>query len=192
MKFLRLVRVRMLAVLFAVLLVACGKKDNSIMYKEIKSVDKMVFASMAISKTAVMKDPHIFLLGDRVAVYSYNTYLQAYINLADLKPDDLVFDDKNHTVTLTLPPVRTELVGRDMQMRKIYENISPLRSQITSEERAQIKEKANRSLISEVVNNPEFRRQVTEAAQSKARAYFEYLLEQDGYTPTILFKTDKL
>lgn len=192
MKFLRLVRVCMLAVLFAVLLAACGKKDNSIVYKEIKSVDKMVFASMAISKTAVMKDPHIFLLGDRVAVYSYNTYLQAYINLADLKPDDLVFDDKNHTVTLTLPPVRTELVGRDMQMRKIYENISPLRSQITSEERAQIKEKANRSLISEVANNPEFRRQVTEAAQSKARAYFEYLLEQDGYTPTVLFKTDKL
>lgn len=182
----------MLAVLFAVLLAACGKKDNSIVYKEIKSVDKMVFASMAISKTAVMKDPHIFLLGDRVAVYSYNTYLQAYINLTDLKPDDLVFDDKNHTVTLTLPPVRTELVGRDMQMRKIYENISPLRSQLTSEERAQIKEKANRSLISEVANNPEFRRQVTEAAQSKARAYFEYLLEQDGYTPTVLFKTDKL
>lgn len=172
----------------ATVMVACNKTDHNVFYQEIKSADKMVFASMAITKTAVMDDAKYDFLGDRVAVYSYNSYMQAFINLTDLLPSDIVFDDKNHTVTVTLPAVQTELTGRDMQMRKVYENIGLLRADLDSQERAQMKEKANQDLNREVVNNPAFRQQLTDAAKRKARAYFEAMFESTGYTPTINFK----
>ena len=76
-----------------------------------------------------------------------------------------------------------------MEMKKEYENIGLLRSDLTARERAEIKEKANASFKAEVADNPVFRQQLIEAATRKARQYFETLLEADGYTPTVEFKS---
>ena len=73
-------------------------------------------------------------------------------------------------------------------MRREYENIGLLRSDLDSRERAEIKEKANASFRKEVEENPEFRRQLTETARRKARRYFETLFEANGYTAVIDFK----
>lgn len=176
--------------LAAIALSACSKPDSNALYQELKSTDKLVFASMAISKTATMESPEIILLGKRVAVYSYNTYMQAYIDLSQLQPSDIVYNDDNHTVQISLPAVQTELAGRDMQMHRVYENVGLLRPDLDSKERAQIKEKANASLQREVATNPAFRNHLIDAAQRKARQYFESLVEPTGYTPVITFKTD--
>lgn len=170
----------------ALMACACSKTDNTGLYQEIKSADKMVFATMAITKTATMDDNAWY--GKRIAVYSYDSYMQAYIDLSALQIDDLVFDEDAKTVKVTLPPVVTEVTGRDMQMRKEYENIAPLRSDLDSKERAQIKEKANASFNKEVAQNPAFIKQLTDAAQRKARSYFEALFEANGYTASIDFK----
>ena len=45
------------------LLSSCGKTDNTALYQEIKSVDKMVFASMAITKTAKMESSDWYTMG---------------------------------------------------------------------------------------------------------------------------------
>ena len=52
----------------AMLLSSCAKNDNKELYQEIKSVDKMVFASMAITKTAKMESSDWYTMGKRIAV----------------------------------------------------------------------------------------------------------------------------
>lgn len=175
-----------LAICSSLLIASCSKPDNSELYQEIKSVDKMFFASMAITKTAKMDRSHLF--GKRIAVYSYDSYMRAYVDLSALQMDDLVFDEDAKTVKVTLPPVMTEITGRDMEMRKEYDNIGWSRDSLDSKERAEIKEVANASFMAEVEENPMFKEQLTEAAKRKARKYFETIFEANGYTASIDFK----
>lgn len=170
------------------LLSSCAKTDNTSLYQEIKSVDKMVFASMAITKTAKMESSDWYTAGKRIAVYSYDTYMRAYVDLSALQMDDLVFDEYKKTVKVMLPPVKIEVTGRDMEMRKEYDNIGILRSELDSKERAEIKEKANASFKIEIEENPRFKEQLTEAAKRKARKYFETIFETNGYKASIDFK----
>lgn len=150
----------------------------------------MVFASMAVTKTAKMESSKWYTVGKRVAVYSYDSYLDAYIDLSSLQPDDLVFDDTNRSVSITLPPVKVEVTGRDMALRKEYDDIGLLRDSLDSKERAAIKEQANASFRKEVENNASFRRQLTESAERKARDFFESLFASQGYTATVTFKPE--
>lgn len=167
---------------------SCNKTDNAGLYQEMKSVDKIVFASMAITKTAIMESSDWYTIGKRIAAYSYDTYMHAYVDLSALQMDDLVFDEDAKTVKVTLPPVMTEITGRDMEMRKEYENIGLMRSDLDSKERAEIKEKANASFKTEVEENRMFKQQLTDAAKRKARKYFETIFEANGYTASIDFK----
>lgn len=180
----------MICVVAAMLVSSCHKPAPvPDFYHELKSVDKMVFASMAINKVAKLETSDWYTAGKRIAVYSYDSYMQAYIDLSRLQADDIVFDQESKTVKVTLPPVMTEITGRDMEMKKEYENIGLLRSDLTAKERAEIKEKANASFKAEVEDNPVFRQQLIEAATRKARQYFETLLEADGYTATVNFRS---
>ena len=157
-------------------------------YQELKSVDKMVFSNMAVTKTAKLTDDDWYKVGNRGAVYSYDSYLRAYIDLSELQIDDIVVDEDAKTVKIVLPPIKTEVIGRDMDMRKEYDNVGTFRKAITAQERAQIKELANKSFKNEVEENPEFRQQLKDAAQKKARMYFGAIFEREGYTPSIDFK----
>lgn len=176
------------------ILAGCQKKNdestrlrNEIL-TEVRSAEKMVFASMSITKTAKMEDEQWYKPGKRIAVYSYDSYLRAYIDLSVLAADDFAFDDAARTVHVTLPAVQTEVTGRDMEMRKEYDNIGFLRDSLDSKERAAIKESANASFRKEVEQNPAFRKQLKETAERKARAYFEALFSSYGYTASVTFK----
>ncbi len=182
--------------LLAVVICGCAKPDpkpdprilQTQLYQELKSVDKLAFASMSITKTAKLEDSEWYKVGKRIAVYSYDSHMRAYVDLSELRPEDVVFDDETKTVTLTLPPIKTEVTGRDMEMRKEYENIGLLRSEIDSKERAAMKEQANTSFRKEIEENPEFRNRLRETAERKARGYFENLLKDNGFTATIDFR----
>lgn len=157
-------------------------------YEEIKSTNKMVFASMSITKTVKSERDDWYKIGKRIAVYSYNTYLRAFINLADLQEDDVEVNEKDKTVHILLPPVRVELDGRDVEMHKEYENIGLLRTELDSRERAVMKEEANTSLKRELARNPKYKKELTEAAESKARSFFQNLLKNKGYSVTVDFR----
>lgn len=174
--------------LAAAIMSSCARTDTKGLYQEIKSVDKMVFASMAITKTAKMESSDWYTIGKRIAVYSYDSYMRAFVDLSALQMDDLIFDEDAKTVKVMLPPVTTEITGRDMELRKEYDNIGVLRSDLDSKERAEIKEIANASFKAEVEENPMFRQQLIEAAKRKARKYFETIFEANGYTASIDFK----
>lgn len=162
---------------------------QSEMYKEVKSTDKMVFASMAVTKTVKTDRTDWYKVGKRIAVYSYDSYLRAYIDLSQLQPEDIVFDDKTKTVSLMLPPVQTEVTGRDMGMKKVYENIGMFRTNVDSRERAEMKEKANASFMREVEKNPEFKKRLKEEAERKARSYFTAIFDSYGYASDISFRS---
>ncbi len=170
------------------LLWSCSKPDHAELYQEIKSADKMVFASMAITKTAKLESKRWYTVGKRIAVYSYDSYMRAYVDLSELQEEDIVFDEKNKKVKVTLPPVKIEVSGRDMDMRKEYDNIGLFRDSLDAKERAAIKEIANKSFNKEIVKNAVFREQLTESAKRKARTYFETIFKGNGYEPIIDFK----
>lgn len=190
----------------ALMLGACAKTPDrsETFYTELRSVDKLVLASMTITKMATIDDMTLaeakglkqtadallsaVKIGDRVAAYSYDTYLRAYVDMSALTPEDITVDEQAHRVTINLPAVKTEFAGRDMGMREDHYRITGLRSDIDARERAEIKERMNRHLKEEVEQKDTFRAIVVEQAQNKARRYFESLLAPAGYTAVINFK----
>ncbi|MDE6648871.1 MAG: DUF4230 domain-containing protein [Muribaculaceae bacterium] len=177
--------------LMVFLLPSCSKSGNTELYQEIKSVDKMVFAKMAITKTVYNNQDNI--LGKRFTAYSYDTYSRAYIDLSSLQTEDLVFDDKAKTVKVFLPPVVAELTGRDVEMREVYKNVTGLRTQLDEKEITNLKEEGNKSLKKEWEENPMFKTHLIDAAKRKVRKYFESIFEANGYIASIEFKnSDKV
>lgn len=185
---------KQLLYIFIVFLISgCAKNhgaDPVSIYEEIRYADKMELASMAVTKTIKTERTDWYKVGKRIAVYSYDTHLKAYIDLSTFEPDDISFDDNNNTVRITLPAVKIEIAGRDMELRKEYENIGIFRTEIDPKERAKMKEMANSSLKKELDSNPEYKQKLIETARRKARKYFETLLKDSGYTAIVRFSDE--
>lgn len=171
---------------------------------EVKSVNKLVLAQMTVSKMATIDDIDLskaegmkqmaagmldaVKVGNRIAAYSYDTYLRAFVDLSGLTPDDVKVDDASKTITLTLPAVQTEFAGRDMEIREDHYRVTGLRSEIDAKERADIKEAMNTALKHEVEEKSEFRSRLESEARAKADTYFRSLLGGDGYNVIVNFK----
>lgn len=208
MKFLHTIYITLLAAAAACNLSSCSgdERRERLYYSEIKSVNKLVLARMTVSKMATIDDLKLedavgpkqtaaalidaIKLGDRKAAYSYDTYLRAYIDLSGLSPDDIRVDESDKSITLTLPSVTTEYLGRDMEIREDHYRVTGLRSAIDADERARLKEQMNSVLKEEVERKPMFRDKLISEAKAKARSYFSSLLGKDGYTVTVKFKED--
>ena len=174
-------------------LMACSRAqapDHTGMYEEIRHVNKMEFASMAVTKTVKTERSDWYKVGKRIAVYSFDTYLKAYIDMYEFDMEDMEFDEENKTVKVTLPPVKVEIAGRDMEMKKEYENVGLFRTEIDSKERAKMKEKASSDLMKELEGDPEYKQRLDETARRKARSYFESLFKNAGYTAFIRFSDE--
>lgn len=176
--------------LLCLLLAGCsrGVPSADVIYTQLHSTDKLKLSTMRITKTARLEDSQWYTVGKRIAVYSYNTYLTAFIDMDRLQPGDISVDEKTRTVTLTLPPIQTQLDGRDINMRRVYENVGVFRSNIDARERAAMKEQANESLRRELRDDSALRARVMEAARHSARSYFTSLLEADGYKAVVKFQ----
>lgn len=173
--------------------ISCSKQeapDHTRVYEEIRHVNKMEFASLAVTKTIKTERSDWYKVGKRIAVYSYDTYLKAFIDLSLLNMEDLEFDEAKKTVKVTLPPIQVEIAGRDMELKKEYENVGVFRTDIGSDERAKMKEMTNASFKKELQGNPEYKRQLEETARRKARSYFESIFSNAGYTALIRFSDE--
>lgn len=188
---------------------SCAEEEqrDNVLFSEVKSVDKLILARMTVSKMATIDDIPLseaeglkqtsaalldaLKLGKRKAAYSYDTYLRAYIDLSNLTPDDVKVDENTKTVTLSLPPVMTEYLGRDMEIREDHYRVTGLRSEIDAAERAALKEQMNTVLKNEVKNKPMFRDKLVTEAKAKAEAYFSSMLGKDGYKVIINFREDR-
>lgn len=153
---------------------------------EIRNQSRMIFASMSVTKTAVADDSKLW--GKKIGLYSYDTYLRAFIDLSQLTDKDIEWDDEAKTVHVTLPPIRVEMSGRDMTLREDYTNIGLLRSSFDSRDRAKAKEIANRDFRKEFQRDATFRRILEDKARQKATSYFQSFFSKNGYTATIDFR----
>ncbi|MDO4319541.1 MAG: DUF4230 domain-containing protein [Bacteroidales bacterium] len=194
------------AAVIAIVAGACTKAPDSgaIFYTELRSVDKLVLASMTITKMATIDDIRLseakgikqtadallskLKIGDRVAAYSYDTYLRAYIDMSELRPDDIRVDEATKCVTINLPAVRTEFAGREPGMREDHYRVTGLRSAVDARERADLKERMNTHLKQEVEEKDTFSAALMDRAKDKARRYFESLLAPAGYSAVVTFK----
>ena len=200
---------RYIYALIIVILASCARQEppGRNYLDELRSVNKLVLAQMTISKMATVGDLRPedakgmkqtaaalldqFKFGNRKAAYSYDTYLRSYIDLSQLQPGDISIDHEARTVTIALPPVETEYMGRDVTIREDHYRVTGLRSDIDQDERARIKEAMNASLKAEVEANPEFRQKLEQQARAKARAYFTSIAAADGYKANIIFKPSR-
>lgn len=197
------------AVVAAASMCGCGEKDRQpaepeaeVMLRRMQSVDKLSLATMRITKMATVDDVKLdeangmkqvaaaildaVKIGDRKAAYSYDTYMVAYMDLSELRPGDITVDKDTKTVMIRLPKIEVELAGRDAGIREEHYRVTGLRSAISSEDRARLKEEMNRRLRQEVRENPEFTARLQETARRRAESFFGNLLADQGYKVTII------
>ncbi len=193
-----------LVVVLAGGITACEQRQEPPqLYPRLKDVSRLTLAEMSVNKMGSVTDMTAaraktlnqkigalvasMKIGDRVGVYSYHTYLQAFIDLSELSPDDVEITPDG-ICRLTLPPIQTQYLGRDVGLTEEHYRVTGLRSNIKSEERARLKEVMNEVLKQEIEDNPEFRRRLEIAAEAKARGYFTVLLRDWGYESEIKFR----
>ena len=100
---------------------------------------------------------------------------------------DVIDDGNFKTIHITLPPVQTEFVGRDMAIREEHYRVTGLRSQIDPQERAALKENMNTALKREIEGNPDFKAALVATAKNRAASYFEQMAASNGYTAIVSF-----
>lgn len=196
-------RLALLTIGGALLLTGCNKSPNVTLVSEIRDSGKLVLAEMSVRKVGKIKDKPIsqstglkslilstvdaMKIGDRIAVYSFDSYIRAYVDLSQVTEKDIDVNRLTNTVTITLPKITTEFSGRDFEMKEEHYRVSGMRSDVSTEERAQLKEKMNQSLREEVEKDPTFKATVTKAAEQRADSYFKALLGRYGYDVVVKF-----
>lgn len=201
-------KINLLFILMVLLLASgCTRSEETPsrdFYTEVRNVDKLLLARMTISKMGMVDDMDMskakgeremvaavvdaMKIGKRCAVYSYDTYLQAYIDLSKLTPDDVSVDEKHRRIELNLPAVETEFAGRDATVREEHYRVTGLRSNISAKERAAIKEKMNRSLKDEVEHRAGFTDRLREEAERRGERFFAAMFAPAGYTVAVTYK----
>lgn len=196
-----------LLVLSAAVSGACSDSSNEakqLFVSQIRRCNRLNLGEMRISKTATIEDLKLsdadgprqtaaalldaVKIGDRKAVYSYDTYLTAFIDLSAFSENDVDIDTDAKRVRITLPSVQTRMSGRDVAVREDHYRVTGLRSQVSPAERAAVKEKMSRHLKEEIVSDKRYSDILVGRAQQHAIEYFNNLLSHDGYTVEINFR----
>ena len=179
------------------LTVSCQKKQEINVFHELQDVQKLVLAEMSLNKVGTISDAGAkgvdalingFKVGDRIAAYSFHTYLQAYVDLGELRDGDVEVDHKRKFVRLTLPAIRTLYIGRDLGVKEEHYRVTGFRSQITAQERAALKNAMSKALKEDLRKNDEYRSLLVSEAQTKARGFLTILLKSRGYDSEINFR----
>lgn len=186
---------------FAVVLMvlaACGRKEEPVdVYSRLQNVSRLELSRMTVGKVGMISDPAFgdargiigkaeamldaVKVGKRIGVYSYDTYLTAYIDLSELSADDIDIDRESGTAHVILPPVRVMVDGREPQLHEEHYRVTGLRSSITPEERAALKAQMAREVKKELSNSKSSADALKASAEAKAKAWFTQLLENWGY-----------
>lgn len=186
-------------ILISLTLSACGKENRETenretenpevrvsaagdFYQEAKRSGKMEFGSMKVSKTVTTERTAWYKVGSRIAVYSFDIWLRAYVDLDKISEEDIEIDEDRKIIYVTLPPIEIEIAGRSPELRKEYEHIGIFRSHPDSRERAELKEIANADFEKEYKSDPEYVKRLRQTASGKARQWFSALGEARGYT----------
>lgn len=170
-------------------------------YSELHDIHKLRLAQITVAKAVKITDSRLpddngFLTGTkiisgdskggtRIAVYSFDTHVNAHVDMSALKPSDVKVDDNARTLHLTLPPVEVVWDGGNVNYHQDHYRITSLKASINSDERTRLKNEIGQQLHEELKADPRYAQHLKEVAQKKAVAYFSDLISGWGYSPTI-------
>lgn len=171
---------------------------------ELRQTERLVLATMTVGKMATVSDLPLeeahslrqkadalidkMKIGSRVAVYSFSSRLEAYIDLSSLSPSDFIFSPDGKSVAVSLPPVMTGFAGRDFEMREEHYRVTGMRSQINAPERARLKERMTADLMSDIERDAAYREILLEKGRAKAAMFFKELFASRGIDATVTFR----
>lgn len=195
-----------LTALFALLLSSCKEKADPEMemVSRLRDVSRLELAQMTVGKVGMISDHKYedaktleqktramldaMKIGNRVGVYSYDTYLTAYIDLSEISADDIEIDKKTNVAHVTLPAIQVITDGREPQLHEVHYRVTGMRSSIKPEERARLKAQMAAEVKKEMAANEGSKEVLRDEARRKATAWFSEILTEWGYTPDISFK----
>lgn len=184
---------------------SCGRKEEPIdVYSRLQEVNRLELAKMTVGKVGMITDSDpgeakswmdkanamvdAIKIGKRIGVYSYDTYLIAYIDMSQLQPGDITVDKDSRTASIKLPPVEIMTDGRDPQLKEEHYRVTGLRSSIKPEERARLKAQMAAEVKKELANDDGYSAMLKASAEGKAIAWFTSLMENWGYDAEVSFK----
>lgn len=181
-----------------------GSDSVAVYADRIRGIERIDLAEMVITKTGSIDDIRLtdanglmetasalissIKPGTRKGVYSYDTYLRAYIDLSQITAGDIEIDRDSRRMRIMLPAVETAYAGRDPQIREIHSRVTGLRSPIGPLDRAQLKEVMNEALKREIAAAPEYEDDLRRVAMENGRSFVESLFSDAGYTVEIEYR----
>lgn len=185
---------------------SCHKEEKPAinLCSRLQEVNRLELARMSIGKVGMISDPEFkdtktleaktyalfnkMKIGTRTGVYSYDTYLTAYIDLGKLTPEDVEHDEENKIIRIWLPPVEIMTDGREPQLHEEHSRVTGLRSQISPKERASLKAQMSREIKREISRDNGVYSLLRKSAETKGKAWLTELLANWGYTAEITFR----
>lgn len=186
--------------MFLPALCGCAEKEEEPrldLCSELQSVDRLELGRMTVGKVGMITDPSYsqakslekkatalfnkMKIGTRIGVYSYDTYLVAYIDLSRLRPEDVATDEESKVVRIKLPPVEIMTDGRDVTLKEEHCRVTGLRSLITPSERARLKRQMAAEVKKEIARDEAGKRMLRTTAEAKAKVWVRELLGNMGY-----------
>ena len=152
-----------------------AEEAASLSVSEVRQLGRLNLAEMTVTKMGTIDDLNLS------AAETSKQQLAAIWTAMKL-------DTVSRTAQLSLPPIHTEIVGRDGSLREEHYRVTGLRSNISATERAALKEKMSAQLKEEIASDAEFERLLSDRARHRATAYFDSLFSTRGYTADISFK----
>ena len=185
---------------------SCKEKENPEveMVSRLRDVSRLELARMTVGKVGMISDHkyedaktleqktvamlNAMKIGNRIGVYSYDTYLTAYIDLSELSADDISIDLKSNVAHVALPPVKIITDGREPQLHEVHYRVTGLRSSIRPDERARLKSQMAAEVRKETAVSDGTMEVLRDEARRKAAAWFGEIVGSWGYTPDITFR----
>lgn len=184
----------------------CRKEEEQIdAYARLRSVQRLELARMAVGKVGIISDKepqdagslsakaealvNNMKVGTRIGVYSYDTYLVAYMDLGKLTSDDVRVDAERKMVSVLLPEVEVMTDGRDPQLREEHVRVTGFRSAITPEERAALKAQMAREVNEDLKKHGKDVETLRKTAAESARELIERIVSSWGYEADVQVRT---
>lgn len=174
---------RALHIVMLLLLAGCaGRTPEDTTPQEIEAISAMKQLSLVeyrVRKIVKADDEgEWYKIGDRKILLSCTAYLKAGIDLSGFGPEDVVYDRKAGTVSVTIP--HATLLSMDIppsEIREEYDHVTLLRSSFTASERNALLRQAEKQIRGSVPSLG-----ILQKADENARRFFESVFSKMGYT----------
>lgn len=193
------------AFLLLIIAVGCGsrKAEPTLnFYDELHNVSRLELGRMTVSKVGMITDPapgsakgllgkteamlNSLKVGTRIGVYSYDTYLVAYIDLSRLQPGDITVDEELKKVYVSLPPVEIMTDGQEVELHEEHSRVTGFRTQITPQERARLKSRMAAEVKREIAADKDGKNKLKATAEAKAKAWVTQFIGNLGYEAEVV------